>query len=176
MLLAKIVDIVVSPVLDLDTVDKLDVLLQKHHRSFCKTYDKWKVTINYHMCLHIPDMILDLGPPHAFWCFGYERLNGILAGTPNSNRRIEAEVTNRFLRDTSIAITDPVLSLKSTIPKALSEFVDSTECSSPPYPLTFWILRKISSDSAPEERFQKQMAIDEVMFRIGLLILTPHGS
>ena len=58
------------------------------------------------MCLHIPDIILDYGPPHTFWCFAYERMNGMLAGTPNSNRCVELEVANRFLRDFNYSHTD----------------------------------------------------------------------
>ena len=50
------------------------------------------VTVNYHMALHMPEVILDYGPPHAFWCFAYERMNGILASTPTNNRGIENEV------------------------------------------------------------------------------------
>ena len=57
-------------------------------------YGKWAITVNYHMSLHIPDIISDFGPPNTFWCFSYERVNGTLAGTtPNSNRNIEVEVT-----------------------------------------------------------------------------------
>ena len=80
-------------------------LLQDHHQLFTKVYEKWEVTVNYHMILHLPDMISDLGPPHTFWCFGYERMNGILAGTPNSNRCIELEVMNRFVMDTAFSNT-----------------------------------------------------------------------
>ena len=48
------------------------------------------------MSLHLTEMISDVGPPQSFWCFGYERLNGVFAGTPNSNRCIEVEVANRL--------------------------------------------------------------------------------
>lgn len=72
-------------------------LLHDHHFAYNRVYGKFKVTVNYHMALHLPEVILDYGPPHAFWCFTYERMNGILASTPTNNRGIENEVLNRFL-------------------------------------------------------------------------------
>ena len=57
-------------------------MIHDHHQLFCREYGKWSVSVNYHMSLHLPEMITDLGPPQAFWCFGYERMNGYLAGTP----------------------------------------------------------------------------------------------
>ena len=82
-----------------------------------------EVTVNYHMALHLPDMILDLGPPHAFWCFAYERMNGILAGSPNSNRSIEMEVANRFVQDVSFRSADLPFIEMSTVPNLIKEFV-----------------------------------------------------
>lgn len=98
VLLSEIISLIVSPVFTHDNIATLYRLLHEHHNLFCQYYGKWAVTVNYHMSLHIPDMILDLGPPQSFWCFAYERMNGILAGTPNSNRCIEIEVANRFVR------------------------------------------------------------------------------
>ena len=159
VLLAEIVSIVVSPVLSSEMVELLYRLLQEHHQTFCQFYGKWNVTVNYHMCLHLPDIIADLGPPHSFWCFAYERLNGMLAGVPNSNRVIEVEVANRFIRDTSFSISDTQLDVNiSRIPPALTEFVQTADDPHPPYPLTFWVLRLLSC--APEERFKIQMEID----------------
>ena len=48
------------------------------------------------MALHMPDITLDYGPPHVFWCFTYERMNGILALTPTNNRGIEQDILNRL--------------------------------------------------------------------------------
>ena len=39
-----------------------------------------------------PSYSCEFGPPNAFWCFAYERLNGVLAGFPNSKRNVEVEV------------------------------------------------------------------------------------
>ena len=59
------------------------------------------------MALHIPDMIKDFGPPHSFWCFSFERMNGILSGLPNSNHHVELELFTRFLKDVDIGSVLP---------------------------------------------------------------------
>lgn len=33
---------------------------------------------NHHLALHLPRFLKLFGPPHAWWCFPYERFNGIL--------------------------------------------------------------------------------------------------
>ena len=71
-LLSEIVTLVVSPVFCQDTLENLFRLLHDHHLLFSQVYGVWRVTINYHMCLHLPEVILDLCPPQSFWCFAYE--------------------------------------------------------------------------------------------------------
>ena len=73
------------------------------------------------VCGSLRSPITDLGPPHSFWCFAFERMNGALAGAPNSNRCVEVEVANRFLRDTAIATTD--ITNIDTVPFSLREFI-----------------------------------------------------
>ena len=86
VLLSDIVRLVASPIFTEDTITTLYRQLHKHHRLFKQTYGKWSLTVNYHICLHLPEIIGDLGPPNAFWCFAYERMNGIFAGIPTNKR------------------------------------------------------------------------------------------
>ena len=117
VLLSEIITIMVSPVFTIDGVSRLYRLLHEHHRLFRRVYGKWSLSVNYHMSLHLPEIVTDLGPPHSFWCFGYERMNGSLAGTPNSNRSIEVEVANRFARDS--AFTNSDIMPRADIPRSL---------------------------------------------------------
>ena len=41
-------------------------------------YGQEKICPNLHLCLHICECALDYGPLSSFWCFGFERMNGIL--------------------------------------------------------------------------------------------------
>jgi len=115
--LCDIVTLISQPILTLDDVARLYRLLHDHHETYCKVYGKFRVTVNYHMALHLPDVIQDYGPPHAFWCFSYERMNGILASTPTNNRSIESEILERFLQDFTFAhIELPTLPISVTYP------------------------------------------------------------
>ena len=51
------------------------------------------------MHCHLRNCLLDYGPVYSFWCFSYERYNGILGNQPGSNREIEPQLMTRFLRD-----------------------------------------------------------------------------
>ena len=74
-LLCDIVSLISQPILTLDDVTRLYRLLHDYYRTYRDLYVKFQVPVNYHMALHLPDIILDYGPPHAFWCFSYERMN-----------------------------------------------------------------------------------------------------
>jgi hypothetical protein len=41
-------------------------------------YGPEKISPNLHLCLHIFECALDYGPLHSFWCFSFERMNGLL--------------------------------------------------------------------------------------------------
>ncbi|XP_065894304.1 uncharacterized protein [Dysidea avara] len=101
-MLCDIVQLIVQPSLTDADISRLDYLLKSHHRYFENIYGRFQVSVNYHVALHIPDMIRDFGPPHAFWYFSFERMNGVLSGLPNSNRYVELELFTKFLQDIDI--------------------------------------------------------------------------
>ena len=119
---------------------------------------KWEVSINYHTALHIPDVIADYGPPHGYWCFGYERLNGLLAEIPNSKVNIEPQIMNRMLLQFSYASsTLPV------IPCSLADVPKSLKCvTAIETPVTFR-KRHLNSilQEPPDSRFAFQRKIDQ---------------
>ena len=41
-------------------------------------YGRKKITPNLHLSLHLRECLDDFGPLYAFWCFSFERMNGIL--------------------------------------------------------------------------------------------------
>ncbi len=45
-------------------------------------------TPNMHLHCHIVDSIKDFGPAHAFWCYAFERYNGILESV-HTNKEIQ---------------------------------------------------------------------------------------
>ena len=56
-------------------------------------------TPNMHIHGHLKDVVMDYGPIQEFWCFSFERYNGILGNQPSNNRSIEPQLLHRFLAD-----------------------------------------------------------------------------
>lgn len=73
----------------------------RHLMEFCKIfeelYGKELVTPNMHLHGHLKECLLDYGPFHSFWCFSFERFNGILGSFHTNNRSIEIQLMRKFL-------------------------------------------------------------------------------
>ena len=68
-----------------------------------RKYGQEKICPNLHLCLHICECALDYGPLSSFWCYSFERMNGILGSYNNSKRNIKPELLrimneNSFLK------------------------------------------------------------------------------
>ena len=79
--------------------------LQEGHRNiigFSKTFSSLYgsncCTINMHLHGHLRTCIEDFGPVYSFWCFSYERLNGVLGSYPTNSHHISVQLCRRFLR------------------------------------------------------------------------------
>jgi len=53
-------------------------------------------TLNMHLHLHLKQTYLDFGPPHATWCYAFERFNGVLGSYFTNNKTIEPQIMRRF--------------------------------------------------------------------------------
>ena len=91
--------ILCSKQLSMEQILLADVLLLR----FCQRTERifgWKsITPNMHLHCHLRSCIVDYGPLHGFWCYAFERFNGILGSMPNNNRSVEIQLTGRFLRE-----------------------------------------------------------------------------
>ena len=54
-----------------------------------------------HMQCHLAECVCDFGPIASFWCFSFERFNGLLGDLPTNNHSIELQVRKRFISDDS---------------------------------------------------------------------------
>ncbi|CAB4439471.1 unnamed protein product [Rhizophagus irregularis] len=95
----RICSILVSRIIESD-------MLQEAHRRLVKIiklievqYGRNKIMPNLHLSLHLSEYCHDFGPLYAFWCFSFERMNGILGSLPNSNRKIEPELMRQLMND-----------------------------------------------------------------------------
>lgn len=75
---------------------KADMLLLKFCRQFELLYGKDNVRINMHLHCHLKECIEDYGPVYSFWCFAFERYNGVLGNTITNNRSVEIQLMRKF--------------------------------------------------------------------------------
>lgn len=80
-----------SPVLTRTDILKADLLFVKFGERIEQLYGRKAVTPNMHLHCHLKDCLLECGPVHAFWCFSFERFNGILGGMQVNGRSIEIQ-------------------------------------------------------------------------------------
>ena len=85
-------------------VDTADALLKKFCTKFEELYGAENCTPNLHLHLHLKDCLMDFGTPHAFWCFAFERCNGILGSLQTNNKSIEIRVMKKFLMGQQLRI------------------------------------------------------------------------
>ena len=84
-----------------DNVTQADEYLTLFCKKFERLYGKAACTPNQHLHMHLKDCFLDYGPSHGFWCFPFERYNGILGGYPTNNKNVEVQLLNKFIRHQS---------------------------------------------------------------------------
>lgn len=96
-----------KPVLCPDDIARADMLLLKFCKGSQALYGSSYCTPNMHLHCHLNEVITDYGPIHCFWCFSFERYNGILGSITTNNRSIELQImrkltTLRFLDNISL--------------------------------------------------------------------------
>ena len=65
-------------------------------QQFEHLYGKENLVINLHLACHLKECILDYGPVSGFWCFGFERFNGILGSFPNNHHNVSITMMKKF--------------------------------------------------------------------------------
>ena len=85
-----------KPVLTEADIIKGDGLILKFCKEFEALYGGKAVTPNMHLHCHLRENILDYGPIHSFWCFSFERYNGILGNMATNNRSVELQLMRKL--------------------------------------------------------------------------------
>ncbi|GET63404.1 hypothetical protein GLOIN_2v1775288 [Rhizophagus irregularis DAOM 181602=DAOM 197198] len=65
-------------ILEIELMEEAHERLIKIIKLIEEHYGRVKITPNLHLSLHLCDCSNDFGPLYAFWCFSFERMNGIL--------------------------------------------------------------------------------------------------
>ena len=70
--------LLICRIIDYDILNEAHERLLKVAILIEENYGPERITPNLHLCLHIADCCRDYGPLYSFWCFSFERMNGIL--------------------------------------------------------------------------------------------------
>ena len=93
--------------------------------KFCKgiedLYGKDTCTPNTHLHLHLKQCMIDFGPVFSFWCFSFERFNGILGSYHTNKKDIVVTTMRKFCKEAKVNSLDHndynlFMSSKSTKP------------------------------------------------------------
>ena len=80
-----------------DDITKADLLLLKFCQHLQRLYGKSIITPNMHLHCHMAECVKDYGSVYGFWCFSYERYNGILGSFPTNKKKIASQLMRRFI-------------------------------------------------------------------------------
>lgn len=128
-----------KPSISKEMVILADGLLLRFCRKFQDIYGHDAVTPNMHLHCHLASCVQDFGPTASFWCFSFERMNGILGNQPNNNRSIEVQLMQRFMEDNAH------LQLLQLLPSGSSE-INQLFCHSVhDHALSFYSVRHLDS-------------------------------
>jgi hypothetical protein len=70
--------LLVSQIVDENELNEAHSQLLKVTQLIEDNYGPVMITPNIHLSLHISECCQDYGPLYAFWCYSFERMNGVL--------------------------------------------------------------------------------------------------
>ena len=101
-------------------VESADLYLLQYCKKVEELYGPKSITPNMHLHVHLKQCILDYGPLHAFWCYPFERFNGILGNFHSNRKSIESQLMKKFLLSQGYADS-------SFIPSDIAHFLDRSD-------------------------------------------------
>ena len=90
-------------------------MLVRFCEQFENNYGTEYCTPDMHMACHLQQCILDYGPLSSFWCFPYERYNGLLEGLQKSWNGPEKQMLQKFLSIQHIGSVSDQIALDSNV-------------------------------------------------------------
>ena len=93
------------PYVHVREIEEADELLMAFCTGLERLYGKEAITPNMHLHGHLKECILDVGPLYAFWCFSFERYNGLLEKMKKSWHAPEQQLIHKFSNLQTLAST-----------------------------------------------------------------------
>ncbi|GBC11559.2 hypothetical protein GLOIN_2v1776801 [Rhizophagus irregularis DAOM 181602=DAOM 197198] len=145
--------LLVSRIIDRNSLNEAHSRLLTVAKLIEEHYGSEYITLNIHLSLHLTECCHDYGPLYSFWCFSFERMNGILGSYPNSHHQIESELLRIIMQNQKL---DDLLSDQSDnlrLQEGLKSFrldVDETITGKEPFPSEIMKLTRLKVN-LPEE-------------------------
>lgn len=95
-LFVKACQIICSRSISILKVEEAHNLLKMYCSLFQNRYGQEKCVPNMHLALHLKQCIYDYGSVYGFWCFSFERYNGLLGKYQTNNHSIAIQVMRKF--------------------------------------------------------------------------------
>ena len=102
LLFVKACSMLCTRIIRKDYVATADMFLIQYCKQVQQLYGPEVCTPNMHMHLHLKECLHDYGPVYSFWCFAYERYNGVLGSYQTNNNCIEPQIMKKFLREQEV--------------------------------------------------------------------------
>ena len=109
-----------------EEVKTADLYLLHFCKKFEQLYPKTSFTPNLHLHMHLCDVFLNFGPAHSFWCFSFERFNGLLGSFTTNKKAIEVQVMRKFCTSQSVCGLTPQVNTELLCTLKSSGSIDPT--------------------------------------------------
>uniref|UniRef100_A0A1X7U8Q3 Uncharacterized protein n=1 Tax=Amphimedon queenslandica TaxID=400682 RepID=A0A1X7U8Q3_AMPQE len=97
LLFVKATSLLCTRYLHKDHVQLASTYLQLFCQKFEEINGKSACTLNMHLHLHLKDCLNNFGPLYSFWCYAFERYNGLLGSFPMKQKNIEPQLIKKCL-------------------------------------------------------------------------------
>jgi len=84
-------------------IEQAHILLKMFNEKFVELCGNLCSTPNMHLHLHLKDCLLDFGSVYTFWCFSFERFNGIMGSYHINNQDIGPQMMRKFLSGAQVS-------------------------------------------------------------------------
>jgi hypothetical protein len=74
----RVCQLLVNRIIGFNAIKEANLKLIEIVKLIENNYGRDKITLNLHLSLHLSECSFDYGPLYTFWCFSFERMNGIL--------------------------------------------------------------------------------------------------
>ena len=102
LLFVRACNMLCTRIITIDAIRVAHCYLVEFCRQYVSLYGEENCTPNMHLHLHLKECLLDYGPVQSFWCYPFERFNGVMGKYHTNNNIIELQIMEKFLTEQKI--------------------------------------------------------------------------